>query len=140
MLANDVEFGDRFWYWRGASGKRYIHSVYPADTCPPLPGGVYVAVRRMGDKRVPLRAGLFGVLDGFAGLPPSVLAGGCTEIHVHLLADSAFGAREVLQDLTVELFGEPVEPDCPGQGAGMARVTCQQPSLFDLDDGLAVSV
>ena len=29
------EFSDRFCFWTGLSGKRYIHSVYGADNCPP---------------------------------------------------------------------------------------------------------
>ena len=38
---------ERFWYWRGRSGQKYIHSVYAGDACPPLPGAIYVAVRRI---------------------------------------------------------------------------------------------
>ena len=37
-LPDDLGIGERFWYWRGASGQTYIHSIYPAGSCPPLPG------------------------------------------------------------------------------------------------------
>jgi hypothetical protein len=34
----ETEFGDRFSFWTGASGKRYIHSVYAAGTVRRCPG------------------------------------------------------------------------------------------------------
>ncbi|TMJ38191.1 MAG: hypothetical protein E6G89_12780, partial [Alphaproteobacteria bacterium] len=51
-----------FWYWHGASGRRYIHSVYSPDSCPPLPGAVFLAVRRLGALRTVLGAGHFAGL------------------------------------------------------------------------------
>ncbi|MCK9911347.1 hypothetical protein MXD81_19505, partial [Microbacteriaceae bacterium K1510] len=32
----------RFHFWTGASGKRYVHSVYELVECPPLPAANYV--------------------------------------------------------------------------------------------------
>jgi hypothetical protein len=83
----------RFWYWQGASARKYIHTVYPAKACPPLPGAVYVAVKRTGALRTVLALGL--VAAG-AGIPEIA---GCDEIHVHLLSASRTAAEAALNDL-----------------------------------------
>ena len=105
-LPQDLGLGERFWYWRGASGRRYIHSIYAADACPPLPGAVYVAVCRNGGE---CRAVAVGRLSSFwdgslAGLAGAGLAGvDADEIHVHLLARNADEAEAVLDDLHAAL-------------------------------------
>ncbi|MFO1032665.1 MAG: hypothetical protein U1E15_00665 [Hyphomicrobiales bacterium] len=101
-LPADLGLKDRFWYWHGASGRRYIHSVYAPDACPPLPGAIYVAVRRQGNLRVALSVGRFTPF--WDGTVMSLEAGhvarwGADEIHVHLLASSARDAEDVLADL-----------------------------------------
>ena len=96
-LPEDFGGGDRFWYWRGISGRRYIHSIYAADSCPPLPGAVYVAVRRMGNGREALAVGRFpSFLDAFSSTAAGLAA---DEIHVHLLARNETDAKAVLTDL-----------------------------------------
>ncbi len=102
-LSLDCDFADRFIYWRGASGRRYIHTVYEADDCPPLPGAVYVSVER--DGRGPCRVLAVGCFpahlafnlarqaDGGAGI------GLANEIHVHLLADGEDERQMILDDL-----------------------------------------
>ncbi len=94
---------ERFWYWRGASGKKYIHSIYATDACPPLPGAIYVAVRRIGHLRTATAVGRFspfwdGAFSDFADMAAD-------EIHVHLLARDNTAADAVLGDLTAA-FGE----------------------------------
>ncbi len=94
---------ERFWYWRGVSGKKYIHSIYAADACPPLPGAVYVAVRRIGHLRTAIAVGRFSpfwdtAFSEFAGIDAD-------EIHVHLLARDNSAANAVLGDLQAA-FGE----------------------------------
>lgn len=112
-LPEDLGLGERFWYWRGASGRRYIHSIYAGDACPPLPGAVYVAVRRDGNERRAVAAGRFsnfwdGSLSGPAG---AGLAGvEADEIHVHLLARNADAAEAVFDDLAAALDGQ--EREC----------------------------
>ncbi len=88
---------ERFWYWRGRSGKKYIHSIYAAGACPPLPGAIYVAVRRIGNLRTVTAMGRFSPFwDGTS----SELAGvDADEIHVHLLARDNAAANAVLNDL-----------------------------------------
>lgn len=101
-LPEDLNFGERFWYWRGASGRNYIHSIYDAAACPPLPGAVYVAVRREGAKRRAIASGRFpsfwdGSADGISGFMAGVQA---DEIHVHLLARNDRDANTVSEDLS----------------------------------------
>jgi hypothetical protein len=94
---------ERFWYWRGVSGKKYIHSIYAADACPPLPGAIYVAVRRIGHLRTAIAVGRFspfwdGAFTEFTDMDAD-------EIHVHLLARDNSAADAVLGDLRAA-FGE----------------------------------
>lgn len=92
-------FGDaeRFWYWRGASGKKYIHSVYSVGACPPLPGAIYVAVRRIGNLRTVIAINRFAPFwDGTFSAHENLDA---DEIHVHLLARDTVAANAVLNDL-----------------------------------------
>jgi hypothetical protein len=101
-LPSDPAFKDRFWYWTGASGRKYIHSVYGLGDCPPLPGAIYVAVRREGPLRVVMGIGRFTPFwDGpLGGRDLSVLQRqGVDEIHVHLLAKSPEVAAAILDDL-----------------------------------------
>jgi hypothetical protein len=109
-LPDDPGLGERFWYWRGASGQNYIHSNYKADACPPLPGAVYIAVRNDHGHREALAIGRFascwdGSLQGLEAsrfLPP-----GTDEIHVHLLARDSHAADAVLDDLVSAIDSDP---------------------------------
>ena len=48
----------RLQMWTGASGRRYVHSVYSLIECPPLPKATYLLVRRELDgRRVVLHVG-----------------------------------------------------------------------------------
>ena len=98
-LPEDSGLGERFWYWLGASGQRYIHSIYRRDLCPPVPGAVFVLVSVSGGVR---RARAVGRFDGdgemstalpFSSRPEE------EELHVHLLARDEENAERVLRDL-----------------------------------------
>lgn len=88
-------------FWRGASGRSYVHTVYNLLTCPPLPAANYILARR-AEKGRPVALG-FGRVCSTA--PTMNLAElryrgahlGATEVHVHLLAG------EDLQAVAVEL-------------------------------------
>ena len=96
-------FKDRFWYWHGYSGQKYIHSIYSLSDCPPLPGAVYVIVQKTEDGgRKALEVGRFGEnWDYVEALIEDQRCGlvSIDEIHVHLLAGSDENADEVLTDL-----------------------------------------
>ena len=96
-LPEDIGLGDRFWYWRGASGRAYIHSIYFRDLCPPVPGAIFVIVHRCGGLRHAVCAGRVGA-DGKIPemLPPS---SGEEEIHLHLLARDGEAAVRILRDM-----------------------------------------
>jgi hypothetical protein len=101
-IPSDPAFKDRFWYWRGASGKKYIHSVYAVDDCPPLPGAIYLAVRRQGNLRTVMALGRFmpfwdNVVTGRS--LNRLCASGVNEIHVHLLAKSPDQCEAIVTDL-----------------------------------------
>src|SRR4051812_37922170 len=102
----------RFWYWHGASGRRYIHSIYAPDACPPLPGAVFLAVRRLGTLRTVLGAGRFaGLWDvNIAALSTTPWRDlGANEIHVHLLSRDDREAQIIAADLSAALEdGAPV--------------------------------
>ena len=101
-----TETEPRFWYWHGASGRRYIHSVYRLQTCPPLPGAVFLAVRSLGNLRTVLGAGRFAGLWN-VNIPAGNAAHwqnlGADEIHVHLLSRDEAEAREIAADLEAAL-------------------------------------
>lgn len=101
-LPEDLGLGERFWYWRGRSGRAYIHSIYARETCPPVAGAVYVVVDVEGGVRRAIAVGRFPqYLEGRApdlkALCPE--ASNSAEIHIHLLARNEDCARAVLDDL-----------------------------------------
>src|SRR5665648_946368 len=74
LVCAEAAFAQAFHYWRGASGRRYLHSVYTLVGCPALPQANYIFVRRHED--------------------------GANEVHIHLLADTAHDRALVEADLT----------------------------------------
>ena len=104
-LPEDSGLGERFWYWRGASGQSYIHSIYSPDLCPPVAGAVFVIVRKVGGVRTALSIGRFDV-DGLRPTAISTAAG--DEVHVHLLARDGEPAERVLRDLAATLDNAPL--------------------------------
>src|SRR6476620_241263 len=51
LVCSEAAFAQAFHYWRGASGRRYLHSVYSLIGCPALPRANYILVRRYDDGR-----------------------------------------------------------------------------------------
>ena len=100
-LPEDSGLGERFWYWRGASGQSYIHSIYAPDHCPPVAGAVFVIVRKSAGMRTAIAIGRFGA-DGLrpADIPAPAAE---DEIHVHLLARDGEAGERVLRDLSAML-------------------------------------
>jgi hypothetical protein len=112
VLNNLPGFQDRFWYWNGKSGKRYIHSIYSPDGCPPLPGAIYVTVRKLASgQRVPVAVGRFcEEWDYLEALGEDHRLGfsRIDEIHVHLLANDDDSAVAVVKDLEAGIGPRPV--------------------------------
>jgi hypothetical protein len=123
---SDPSFKDRFWYWTGASGRKYIHSVYGLEDCPPLPGAIYVAVRREGPLRLVMGIGRFTSFwnGSFGGRNLQALrARGVDEIHVHLLAKSPEVAEAILEDL-LQAYETDSGNDTPGFAESQDALAC----------------
>ena len=99
----------RFLHWRGASGRRYLFSIFPLhhaasiDEAPRFHDAVVLAVMRdaAGERRILVADETGALPDLFyasAQLRDAVAAG-ANEIHVHLLADDVSGRGAVLRDL-----------------------------------------
>jgi len=82
----------RFCFWTGASGKRYVHTVYKLVDCPALPAGNYVLVRRGAKgRREILSVGRVTHSAPSLNLAEIRQRGaeiGADEVHVHLLAET----------------------------------------------------
>lgn len=108
-LPDDLRLGERFWYWRGRSGRAYIHSIYASGSCPPVAGAVYVVVDVRGGNRRAIAIGRFPQYLESRAPDLKVLcpeAPDSVEIHIHLLARNENCANAVLNDLTSALWLE----------------------------------
>jgi len=98
----------RFMFWHGASGRRYVHTVYTLLDCPELPSANYILVRCAGDgRRQVLRIGHVGEAAPSLNLAQIRRLGaglGANEVHVHLLAGDADEGRVVELDLRAGQF------------------------------------
>ena len=99
----DEPLSPRFCAWRGASGRRYIASVYEARACPAYCDAALIAVAIAADGRRRILAladtGVFPepVVARLARTPAP--AAGRLELHLHLLAATAAERRAALDDL-----------------------------------------
>jgi len=103
--SSEIEGGasHRFEFWNGASGQRYVHTIYSLIECPELPRANYVLVRRdaSGERHV-LR---IGRLDNraqslnLAEIRHNGAKLGANEVHVHLLARTDQQRRQIELDL-----------------------------------------
>ena len=55
------DLAQRFHFWSGASGRRYVHTIYSLVECPAIPAGNYVLVHRDAQgRRIVLAIGRVG--------------------------------------------------------------------------------
>jgi hypothetical protein len=102
----------RFHFWTGASGKRYVHTVYSLFDCPTLEDANYILVRR--SDRATRSVLAIGRLSNhnpsqnLAEIRQHAAELGADEVHVHLLASSSQEAEAVEADLiTAQFLMEP---------------------------------
>lgn len=112
----------RLHFWRGASGKRYVHHVYSLIECPPLPCALYLLVRRDREgQRTVLhiaRGENEAATLNLARVRQRGAQLGANEVHVNFVADSETQHRLVLSDLRAGQFGElGSEPSSPRASA-----------------------
>jgi hypothetical protein len=103
LVCSEAAFAQAFHYWRGASGRRYLHSVYTLIGCPALPRANYILVRRYDDgSRVALAFGQTkddAATLNLAHLRHEGAKCGANEVHIHLLAENADARVLVEADL-----------------------------------------
>lgn len=103
-----ADFVSSFQFWTGASGKRYVHSVYSLTECPELPAANYVLVRRdAGGRCHALAVGRLTSTAASANVAEIRQRGallGATEVHVHLLAEGRRQMKDIERDLRSAQF------------------------------------
>jgi len=94
----------RIHFWRGASGRRHLFSVYSLIECPPLPAAAFLLVRREPDgRRVVLESGAVGHAHAplnLATLRQRGARAGANEVHVCLSSDGGDRRDAIAADLT----------------------------------------
>lgn len=106
----------RFHAWRGASGRRYICSVFAADRADPEAGlpdfadAIAIAVARDGEGRRRCVSLFLSEAMTDAGarrhLIAAAMAAGAVEWHIHLLAADAQQRRAVARDIESDRFAD----------------------------------
>jgi len=108
-LAN-TSMAARFSHWRGASGRKYLFSVYAPTACPAYRDAILIAAFVDGDGFRQMAA-----IEDTGDFPDPVIAriarlrpplGGRTEIHLHLLIDSTAERRAAIADLAAYVFAD----------------------------------
>jgi hypothetical protein len=93
----------RFHFWSGASGQRYVHTIYSLLECPELPAGNFVLVCRTSTgRRLAMSVGRTTQLCtslNLAEVRQRAAAIGANEVHVHLLAETAHQSKLIEFDL-----------------------------------------
>lgn len=97
-------------FWRGASGKRYVHTVFDLLTCPRLPACTYLLVRRdaKGNRRA-LRIGTVSAEAwslNLAEIRHRAAQLGANEVHAHLIAPGAAARCQIAEDMQAGQFAE----------------------------------
>ncbi|MDP2620902.1 MAG: hypothetical protein Q8P46_12130 [Hyphomicrobiales bacterium] len=99
--------GSIFRYWRGRSGRRYLHTVHALADWPGYGEANLIFVRcQAGGRRHVLwvgQAGGHGARAAARSLFKRMEEAGANEVHVHLLAGSARARRAVERDLKAAL-------------------------------------
>ena len=97
---------DRYSYWRGASGKRYLFTAVPADTVDDFHNGVvlFVANARNAARRI-LSVGMVdnGQITEMKARGRKAAKRRPRQAFVHLLAASPEERREVIADIAAVL-------------------------------------
>lgn len=92
-----------FLFWTGASGTRYVHSVYNLFDCPPVEGANYILVKRHSNgQRTVISIGRATHEAATLNLAEIRLRSaqlGANEVHIHLLAGSLSQSQHIEFDL-----------------------------------------
>jgi hypothetical protein len=109
LICREKLVAQPYHYWRGASGARYLHSVYSLRDCPALPKATYIIVHRDSDgTRRPLQIGQTVEEADTLNLARLRHLGaklGANEVHIHLLAETSEERNAVEADLSARQLG-----------------------------------
>jgi len=109
LVCAEKQLSQPYHFWRGASGARYLHTVFALIDCPQLPMANYIFVRRdLDGARRPLDIGqtVFEAESlNLAHLRRRAALLGANEIHVHFLSESVRQRRAVEADLSARQLG-----------------------------------
>jgi hypothetical protein len=105
-------------FWQGASGQRYVHTVFDLLSCPRLPACTYVLVKRDAQGNChPLRIGTVSAEAwslNLAEIRHRAAQLGANEVHAHLIAAGSSARLRIAQDLQAGQFAEfAAEPATP---------------------------
>ncbi len=99
-----------FHFWRGASKRRYVHIVHNLIECPELEASNYILVRvEAGGHRAPLKIGRTTSVHGFENLAEirkHAARLGASEVHLHVLAETAHEQAITQWDLQAGNYGD----------------------------------
>ena len=109
LVCREAQLKQPFHYWRGASGQRYLHTVFPLFDCPLMPKVNYILVQcdRDGTRR-PLDIGqTVSVADSLnlAHLRRRAALLGANEIHIHFLSETVSERAAAEADLSARQLG-----------------------------------
>lgn len=109
LVCREKQLTQPFHYWRGASGTRYLHTVFALIDCPMMGKVNYILVRRDRDgTRRPLDIGQT-VLDcdslNLAHMRRRAALLGANEVHVHFLPETADQRQAAEADLSSRQLG-----------------------------------
>jgi hypothetical protein len=103
QLGGADDLAGRFHFWTGATGRRYVHTVYSLIECPALAAGNYILVRREDNgARTVLAIGSATHDAASLNLADIRRRGaelGANEVHIHLLAGTSKASKLVEFDL-----------------------------------------
>jgi hypothetical protein len=92
-----------FQFWSGATGTRYVHTIYSLIECPPVAASNYILVKRHSDgRRTVLSIGR--LVNECATLNLAEIRRrsaelGANEVHIHMLADGLTELQAIEADL-----------------------------------------
>ncbi len=100
LTVRKSHFGKRFYYWLGASGERYLHTVFAIDADFYSPGANLIIVRHEPNgKRFVLFVGRVGQLSADQ-INHLRLWQGANEQHIHLMAVGDAAIDKVVADVS----------------------------------------
>lgn len=112
LICREETVTQPFHYWRGASGRRYLHTVFTLLECPLMPKVNYILVHCGPDgTRRPLDVGR--TTNGAESLNLAHLRNkaarlGANEIHIHFLPETSSEQRAVEVDLGARQLGRTI--------------------------------